>query len=139
MLVACLALIYALSSYSSCLLRPDDLGNDISSLCFWACLSILPIHPKGGGPRDARVVTSYASMVPGYAGSFRYDGAPWIDWGRPHVVTAPFGPPRSYFVVSIVPDVWVLCRSSCKDVTGLDVLRCGTFSPRSQISRHLQL
>ena len=27
MFVACLALICALSSYSSCLLRPDDLGN----------------------------------------------------------------------------------------------------------------
>ena len=53
MFLACLALICALSSYTSCLLRPDDLGKDISSLCFRACLSILPIHPKGGGPRDA--------------------------------------------------------------------------------------
>ena len=66
MFVACLALIYALSSYSSCLLRPDDLGKDIGSLCFRACLSILPVHPKGGGPGGARVVTSYAVMVPGY-------------------------------------------------------------------------
>ena len=48
MFVACLALISALSSYSSCMLRPDDLGKDISSLCFRACLSILSIHPKGG-------------------------------------------------------------------------------------------
>ena len=77
--LACLASIYALSSYSSCLLRPDDLGKDISSLWFRACLSILPIHPKGGGPGGARVVTSYAGMVPGYAGSFGYDGAPWFD------------------------------------------------------------
>ena len=50
MFLACLALIGALSSYTSCLLRPDDLGKDISLLCFQAYLSILPIHPKGGGP-----------------------------------------------------------------------------------------
>ena len=70
MFLACLALICALSSYTSCLLRPDDLGKDIGSLCFRACLSILPVHPKGGGPGGARVVTSYAGMVPGYVGSF---------------------------------------------------------------------
>ena len=80
--VACLALIYALLSYTSCLLRPDDLGKDIGSLCFRACLSILPVYPKGGGPGGARVVTSYAGMVPGYAGSFGYDGAPQCDCGR---------------------------------------------------------
>ena len=50
MFLACLALIYALSGYTSCLLRPDDLGKDIGSLCFRAYLSILPVHPKGGGP-----------------------------------------------------------------------------------------
>ena len=88
MFVACLALISALPSYSSCMLRPDDLGKDIGSLCFRACLSILPVHPKGGGPGGARVVTSYAGMVPGYAGSFRYDGAPRFNWGRPQVVIA---------------------------------------------------
>ena len=49
MFVACLALSCALSSYSSCMLRPDDLGKDFSSLCFRACLSILLVHPKGGG------------------------------------------------------------------------------------------
>ena len=81
MFVACLALICALSSYTSCLLRPDDLGKDIGSLCFQAYLSILPVHPKGGGPGGARVMTSYAGMVPGYAGSFGYDGAPRCDWG----------------------------------------------------------
>ena len=70
MFVACLALINALSSYISCMLRPDDLGKDIGSLCFRACLSILPVQSKGGGPGDARVVTLYAGMVPGYAGSF---------------------------------------------------------------------
>ena len=61
MFLACLALISASSSYSSCLLRPDDLSKDIGSLCFRACLSMLPVHPKGGGPGSARVV------VPGYA------------------------------------------------------------------------
>ena len=50
MFLACLALIYALSSYTICLLRPDDLGKDFGSLCFQACLSILPVHPKGRGP-----------------------------------------------------------------------------------------
>ena len=62
MFVTCLALSCALSSYSSCILRPDDLGKDIGLLCFRACLSILPIHPKGGGPGGARVVTSYVGM-----------------------------------------------------------------------------
>ena len=80
MFLACLDLICALSSYTSCLLRPDDLGKDIGSLSFWACLSILPVHPKGGGPGGARVVISYAGMVPGYAGSFGYDGAPRFNW-----------------------------------------------------------
>ena len=89
MFLACLALIYDLSSYTSCLLRPDDLGKDVGLLCFRAYHSILPIHPKGGVPRGAKVVTSYAGMVPGYARSFGYDGAPWCDWGRPQVVTAP--------------------------------------------------
>ena len=50
MFIACLALICALSSYTSCLLRPDDMGKDIGSLCFRAYLSILPVHPKGGDP-----------------------------------------------------------------------------------------
>ena len=50
MFVACLAMICALPSYSSCMRRPDDLGKDIGLLCFRACLSILPVHPKGGDP-----------------------------------------------------------------------------------------
>ena len=79
MFLACLALICASSSYSSCLLRLDDLGKDISLLCFRACLNILPIHPKSGGPKGARVMTSYAGKVPGYAGSFGYDSAPRCD------------------------------------------------------------
>ena len=48
MFLACLALICVLSSYTSCLLRPDDLSKDIGSLCFRAYLSILPVHPKDG-------------------------------------------------------------------------------------------
>ena len=89
MFVACLALISALSSYSSCMLRPDDLGKDIGLLCFQACLSILLVHPKGGRPRGPRVVTSYTGVVPGYAGSLGYDGAQRFVWGRPRVVIAP--------------------------------------------------
>ena len=71
MFLAYLAMIYSSSSCISCLLRPDDLGKDIGSLCFRDCLSILPVHPKGGGPGGARVVTSYAGMVPGYVGILR--------------------------------------------------------------------
>ena len=88
MFLASLAMFCSLSSYTSCLVRPDDLGKDICSLCFRACFSILPVHPKGGGPGGANVVTSYAGMVPGYAGSLGYDGAPRFDWDRPQVVTA---------------------------------------------------
>ena len=85
--LACLAKFCFYSSCISYLLRPDDLNKDFGSLCFRACLSVLPVHPKGGGPGSAKVVTSYAGMVPGYVGSFRYDGAPRCDWGRPQVVT----------------------------------------------------
>ena len=61
------------------MLRLDDLGKDIGLLCFRACLSILPVHPKGGRPGGARVVTSYVGMVPGYAGFFGYDGVTGVD------------------------------------------------------------
>ena len=50
MFLASLAKFCSYSSCISCLLRPDDLGKDIGSLCFRAFLSILPVHPKGGGP-----------------------------------------------------------------------------------------
>ena len=50
MFVACLALINALSSYISCMLRPDDLGKDIGSLCFRACLSVI-CPSEGWGTR----------------------------------------------------------------------------------------
>ena len=62
MFVDCLVLICAYSSYTSCLLRSDDLGKDIGSLCFRACFSIIHVHPKGGGPGGARVVTSQESV-----------------------------------------------------------------------------
>ena len=57
MFLACFAMISSSSSYISCFLRPDDLGKDICLLYFQAYLSILPVHPKGGVPRGARVVT----------------------------------------------------------------------------------
>ena len=78
-LIACLAILYLFISYLGCLLRPYDLGKDVGSLCFRACLSILLVHPKGGRHRDARVVTSYTGMVLEYAGSLRYDHAPQCD------------------------------------------------------------
>ena len=58
-----------LSLFMSCatdLVRPDDLSMNRGSLCFRACSSVLLVHPKGGRPRDARVVTSYMSVVLGY-------------------------------------------------------------------------
>ena len=69
-------------SYAKDMARPDDPGTDIGSLCFRACSSVLLVHPKGGRPGDAWVVTSYTGMVLGYAGSFGYDLAPRCDWGR---------------------------------------------------------
>ena len=52
------------------MVRPDDQGLDNGSLCFRACSSALLGHPMGGSPRGIRVVTSYMSVVLGYAGSF---------------------------------------------------------------------
>ena len=75
-------------SYAKVLVRPDDPGTDRGSLCFRACSSVILVHPKGGRPGDARVVTSCTSVVLGYAGSFGYDRAPRCDWGRRQVVTA---------------------------------------------------
>ena len=118
-------------SYATVLVRPDDPGTDRGSLCFRACSSVLLVYLKGGRPGDARVVTSYTSVVLGYAGSFIYDRAPRCDWGRQQVVTALSVRRNSGVAFSILPDVRVRYRSSCKEVTGLDVLRCGTFSPLS--------
>ena len=59
-----------LSSFMSCakvLVRPDDPGTDRGSLCFRACSSVLLVHPKGGRPGGTRIVTSYTSVVLGYA------------------------------------------------------------------------
>ena len=118
-------------SYAIVLVRPDDPCTDRGSLCFRACSSVLLIHPNGGRPGGTRVVTSYTSVVLGYAGSFRYDRAPRCDWGRRQVVTALSVRRNSGVAFSVLPDVRVRCRSSCKEVTGLVVLRCGTFSPIS--------
>ena len=91
--------------------------------------SLLLVHPKGGRPGDARVVTSYTGVVVGYAGSFGYDCAPWCDWGRRQVVTALSVHRNSCVAIRALPDVPVRCRSSCKDVTTLTVPRSG-HSPR---------
>ena len=118
-------------SYAKVLVRPDDPGTDRGSMCFRACSSVLLVHPKGGRPGGTRVVTSYTSVVLGYAGSFGYDRAPRCDWGRRQVVTALTERRNSGVAFSVLPDVQVRCRSSWKEVTGLDVLRYGTFSPLS--------
>jgi hypothetical protein len=126
-----------LSLFMSCatdLVRPDDSGTDRGSLCFRACSSILLVHSKGGRSDDARVVTSYTSLVLGYAGSFKYDCAPRCDWGRKQVVTALSVRRNSCVAISALPDVWVRCRSSRKEITRLNVLQCGTFSPLSHFS-----
>ena len=91
-------------SYAKVLVRPDDPGTDRGSLCFRACSSILLVHPKGGRPGDARVVTSYTNVVPGYVGSFEYDCAPWCDWGRLQVVTAMSVRRNSCVAFSILPE-----------------------------------
>jgi hypothetical protein len=57
-------------------------------LCFQDCSSVLLVHLKGGRPGDARVVTSYTTVVLGYAGSIGYDRAPQCDWGRRQVVNS---------------------------------------------------
>ena len=131
-------LCYIFMSYAKDIVRPDDPGTDVGSLCFRACSSILLVHPKGGRPEDARVVTSYTGMVLVYAGFIGYDRAPWCDWDRWQVVTALSVCRNSYVAISAFPDVRVWCSSLCKDVTGLDVLRCGTFSPILPISLRLQ-
>ena len=118
-------------SYATVLVRSDDPGTDRGSLCFQACSSVSLVHPKGGRPGGTRVVTSYTSVVLGYVGSFGYDRAPWCDWGRRQVVTAMSVRRNSCVAFSVFPNVQVQCRSSCKEVMGLDVLQCGTFSPYS--------
>ena len=94
------------------MVRPDDPGMDMGSLCFRTCSSVLLVHPKGGRSGDARVVTSYTGVVLGYVGSFGYDRAPWCDWGRWHEVTAMSVRRNSGVAFSVFPDVRVRCRSS---------------------------
>ena len=118
-------------SYAMVLVRPDDPGTDRGSLCFRACSSVLLVHSKGGRPGGTRVVTSYTSVVLGYAGSIGYDRTPRCDLGRWQVVIALSVRRNSSVAFSVLPDVRVRCRSSCKEVTGLDVSRCGTFSSLS--------
>ena len=70
------------------MVRPDVWGLDNGTLCFRACSSALLGHPNGGSPGGIRVVTSYTSMVLGYAGFSRYSHAPRCERGRRHEVTA---------------------------------------------------
>ena len=128
------SMLSSFMSYAKDLVRPDDPGTDRGSMCFRACSSVLLVHPKGGRPGGTRVVTSYTSVVLGYAQSFEYDRAPRCDWGRQQVVIALSVRRNSGVAFSVLPDIRVRCRSSCKGVTGLDVLRCGTFSPLSHFS-----
>jgi len=124
-LLACVARFCFYSSYTSCLLRPDDLGKDTGSLCFRACLSILPVHPKGRGPGGARVVTSYVGMVSGYVGSFGYDGAQRCDWGRPLVVIALSVRREAASWLEYSLTFGYSYRSSCKDETVWTFSRTG--------------
>ena len=130
-LVVYQSMLYLFMSCAMDMVRPDDPGMNGGSLCFRTCSSVLFVDPKGGRPGDTRVVTSYTVVMLGYAGSFRYDRAPWCDWGRRQVVTALSICHNSCVAISALPDIRVQCRSSCKEVTGLDVLQCGTLSPLS--------
>ena len=125
------SMLSSFMSYAKVLVRPDDPGTDRGSLCFRPCSSVLLVHPKGGRPGDTRVVTSCTSMVLRSAGSIRYDRAPRCDWDRWQVVTVLSVRRNNCVTFSVFPDVRVRCRSSCKEVTGLDVQQCGTLSPLS--------
>ena len=73
------SMLWLFRSYAKDVVRPDDPCTDIGSLCFRACSSILLVHPKGGRPGDASIVTSYTGVVRVYAKSFGYDHAPRCD------------------------------------------------------------
>ena len=60
------SMLWFIMSCVTDMVRPDDPGTGIGSLCFRACSSVLLVHPKGGRPGDTRVVTSYMSVVLGY-------------------------------------------------------------------------
>ena len=73
------SMLWLFMSYSKDMVRLDDLGTDIGLSCFRARSSILLVHPKGGRPGDARVVTSYTGVVLGYAASFVICHGPDLD------------------------------------------------------------
>ena len=56
------SMLSSFMSYAKVLVRPDDPGMDRGLICFWACSSVFLVHPKGGRPGDATIVTSYTSM-----------------------------------------------------------------------------
>src|SRR6185437_2528930 len=101
------SMLISFISYATVLVRPNNPGTDRGSLCFRAFSSGLLVHPKAGRPGGTRVVTSYTSVVLGYAGSFEYDHAPWCDWGRRQVVTALSVRRNSGVAFSVLPDVRV--------------------------------
>ena len=82
------SMLHFIMSCVTNMVRLDDPGMDNGSLCFRACSSVLLVHPKGGRPGDARVVTSYMGVVLEYAGSSGYSHAPRCERCRRHEVTA---------------------------------------------------
>jgi hypothetical protein len=54
-----------ITSYPMYAVRLDELSKDIGSLCLWAYLSALLVHPKGGRLGGTRVVTSKRAWCSG--------------------------------------------------------------------------
>ena len=104
-------LMFIMSCVTS-MVRPDVWGLDNGSLCFRACSGALHGHPKGGSPGGIRVVTSYTSVVLGYAGSSGYSRAPQCERGRRHEVDGMRG--RTVVAFIKVHDVRVRCRRYIK-------------------------
>jgi hypothetical protein len=77
-------------------------------------------------------VTSYTGVVPRYVGSFEYDHAPQCCRGRRQVVTA-LSIRYSGIVVVVHPLTFEYGVGLLKDVTGLVVYQCGTFSLISRV------
>ena len=44
------SMLWLFMSYAKDVVRPDDPGADVGSLCFRAFSSVLLVHPKGGDP-----------------------------------------------------------------------------------------
>ena len=76
------SMLWFIMSCVMSMVRPDVWGLDNGSLCFRVCSSALLVHPEGGSPGGIRVVTSYMSVVLGYAGSSGYSRAPRCERGR---------------------------------------------------------